>query len=68
MSSPVWMPAVPESMSSLPRAPAMLLSVDVPVPVRSLVVGFHAYATLNEMSRVRTRKVKKAVDAFLAEP
>ena len=66
-SSPVSMPAVVESISNLARASATLVSVEEPVPVRSPVAGFHAYAIWIELSRARTRTVKKAADAFLAE-
>ncbi len=66
-SSPVSMPAVVESISNLARSPATLVPVEVPVPVRSLVEGFHAYAIWIELSRARTRTVKKTADTFLAE-
>ncbi|MBL7080854.1 hypothetical protein ISS39_11070 [Candidatus Bathyarchaeota archaeon] len=54
-------------MSNLLRASTTLLSVEELVPDRSLTEGFHACANWIELSRARTRTVKKAADAFLAE-
>lgn len=52
-SSPIWMPAVVESMSNL--SPRVL--VEVPVPLRSLVVGSHAKAAGLEEKR-NTRRIR----------
>ncbi len=58
------MPAVAESMSNLLAAPATLVSGDVFVPDRPLVVGFQASA-VGLVLRLAKRRIARRIVAVL---